>query len=175
MTDAVNSRDSLPVLETHDVVSLVSDSGVIRYRITSPLWLVYDRLDPSMWAFEKGVYLESFDSLDHVEASVEADTAYYYDKKSLWELRGNVQIKNMEGEEFSSDQMFWNQETQKIYSDRHIRILQKDRVITGKGFESNQQMTVYTIRYPEGIFYVDNEQAQAQNPDSLSTSSEQTP
>ena len=47
-----------------------------------------------------------------------------------------------------------------------IRIEQPDRIITGHGFESNQQMTVYTIRKPEGIFYVDEETAAA---DSLQT------
>ena len=29
--DAVTNRDSLPALETHDVTTLISDSGVIRY------------------------------------------------------------------------------------------------------------------------------------------------
>ena len=58
------------------------------------------------------------------------------------------------------------QRTQRIYSDEFIRIEQPDRIITGHGFESNQQMTVYTIRKPEGIFYVDEEAAAA---DSLQT------
>ena len=33
----------------------------------------------------------------------------------------------------------------------------KLRIITGRGFDSNEQMTVYTIRKPEGIFYVDDD------------------
>ena len=61
MGGAVTNRDSLPALETHDVTTLISDSGVIRYRITTPLWLVYDKLNPSRWSFEKGVYVENFD------------------------------------------------------------------------------------------------------------------
>jgi LPS export ABC transporter protein LptC len=99
--------------------------------------------------------LEQFDSLHKVEASIKADTAYYYDKQRLWELRGHVDIHNRKGEKFNTELLFWNQSSEKVYSDKFIRIEQPDRIITGHGFDSNQQMTVYTIRNMEGIFYVD--------------------
>lgn len=154
--DAITERDSLPVLETRGVSSLISDSGVVRYRITAPLWQVFDRKEPSHWAFEEGVYLETFDESFQTQASIQADTAYYFDGQRLWELDGNVEIKNLKGEKFNTQQMFWNQNTQRVYSDKFIRIQQTDRIITGHGFESNQQMTVYRIFRPEGIFYVDD-------------------
>lgn len=152
--DAVSERDSLPVLATYDVNSLVSDSGVIRYRIVADEWLVYDRRNPSYWAFEKGVYLEKFDLDFNVDADIKADTAYYYDKNRLWELRGNVSIKNLQGEKFDTDELFWDERLQEVYSEKFIRIEQPDRIITGEGFKSNQQMTDYTIFKPGGIFYV---------------------
>ena len=169
MGEAVTNRDSLPALETRDVTTLISDSGVIRYRITTPLWLVFDKLKPSRWAFEEGMYLENFDENNDVMAEIKADTAYYYDKQKLWELRGHVEIKNQQGERFNTELLFWNQDTQKVYSDKFIRIEQIDRIITGHGFESNQQFTVYTIHKPEGIFYVDEEQMAATPSDSLAT------
>ena len=167
--DAVINRDSLPALETHDVITLISDSGVIRYRITTPLWLVYDKLNPSHWSFEEGVYLENFDENNDVQAEIKSDTAYYYDKQKLWELRGHVEIKNQQGERFNTELLFWNQDTQKVYSDQFIRIEQIDRIITGHGFDSNQQFTVYTIHRPEGIFYVDEDKMAAAPADSLQT------
>lgn len=62
---------------------------------------------------------------------------------------GNVHIQNLKGEQFDTELLYWDQRTQRIYSDEFIRIEQPDRIITGHGFESNQQMTVYTIRKPE--------------------------
>ncbi len=158
---AITERDSLPIMSTIGVSSLISDSGVIRYRVNAEEWLVFDRKKPSFWAFEKGVYLEQFDSLFHVEASIKADTAYYYDKEKLWKLIGHVNIQNRKGEEFNTELLYWNQATQKVYSDRFIRIRQPDKTITGHGFDSNQQMTIYTIRNIEGIFYVDEDSVQA--------------
>ncbi|WP_455584249.1 LPS export ABC transporter periplasmic protein LptC [Bacteroides sp.] len=159
--DAITERDSLPSMATLDVVTYISDSGVTRYRMDAAEWLVYDRKKPSYWAFEKGVYLEQFDSLLNVDASIKADTAYYYDKQKLWKLMGHVDIKNRKGERFNTELLYWNQATEKVYSDRFIRIEQPDRIITGRGFDSNQQMTVYQIRNMEGIFYVDEEEQKA--------------
>ena len=90
--EAITERDSLPVMDTRGVTTLVSDSGVIRYRVNAEEWKVYDRKSPSYWAFEKGVYVEKFDSLFQVEASIEADTAFYYDKQRLRKLISNVHI-----------------------------------------------------------------------------------
>ncbi|AVM56499.1 LPS export ABC transporter periplasmic protein LptC [Bacteroides heparinolyticus] len=165
---AITERDSLPILDTRGVTSLISDSGVTRYRIHTEEWLVFDRKDPPHWAFERGVYLEKFDSIFQVEASIKADTAYYYNKDELWKLMGHVDIKNLKGERFSTELLYWNQREQRIYSDRFIRIEQPDRIITGRGFESNQQMTVYKIHKPEGVFYIDEE---ALAGDSLQTDS----
>jgi len=157
--EAITERDSLPVMSTKGVETLVSDSGITRYRINAEEWLVFDRKNPPYWSFEKGVYLEKFDSIFQVEASIEADTAYFYNKEELWKLIGHVHIQNLKGERFDTELLFWDQRKQRVYSDEFIRIEQPDRIITGHGFESNQQMTVYTIRRPEGIFYVDEESA----------------
>lgn len=100
---AITERDSLPVMDTRGVVTLVSDSGVIRYRVNAEEWKVYDRKSPSYWSFEKGVYVEKFDSLFQVEASIKADTAYYYDKQKLWKLISNVHIQNLKGEKFDTE------------------------------------------------------------------------
>ena len=67
MGAAITERDSLPVMDTKGVMTLISDSGVTRYRINTEEWLVFDRKNPPYWAFEKGVYLEKFDSVFNVE------------------------------------------------------------------------------------------------------------
>lgn len=85
MGAAITERDSLPVMDTKGVTTLISDSGITRYRVNTAEWLIYDRKKPPYWAFEKGIYLEKFDSLFHTEASIKADTAYYYNKKRVVE------------------------------------------------------------------------------------------
>ena len=163
MTGAITNRDSVPVMTTRDVSTYVSDSGIVRYKIITNEWKVFDRLDPSRWTFEQGIYLEKFDNQLTIEATIEADTAYYYDKQELWELRGNVHIENEQDEQFDTQLLFWDQKAKRVYSDQYIRIRQQKRIITGLGFTSNQDFTNYTINHTQGIFPIKEEQSAIDN------------
>lgn len=158
LAGAVVSRDSMAVMQTLGVETLISDSGIIRYKVIAEEWSIFDRMTPSFWAFEKGIYLEQFDRELNPEAVIQADTAYYYDSNKLWELRSNVHIENKKHEKFDTELLFWNEKTKEVYSDERIRIEQADKIIEGKGFKSNQQLTDYVIYETEGIFYIDEEE-----------------
>ena len=161
-------------MDTRGVESLVSDSGVISYRLSAEEWLVYDKKTPSYWSFEKGVYVEKFDSLFQVEASIKADTAYYYDKQKLWKLIHNVHIQNQKGENFDTELLYWDQNKKRVYSDKAVRVEQVDRIIYAEGFESNEQMTKYTFfKVNNTIFYVDEESTATVPADSLQNDSVQ--
>lgn len=137
-----------------DVASLISDSGLTRYRINAKLWLMFDKAKEPFWSFPQGIYVEKFDTLFQTEASIKADTAYYFTKKGLWHLIGNVDVESLKGEHFETSELFWNQKTERVYSNKYIRIEQAEKVITGYGFESNQNMTQYRIFRSAGIFPV---------------------
>ncbi len=156
LAEAITARDSLPTMKTKGITTFISDSGVTRYKIVTEEWNVFDKKDPPYWAFEKGVYLEKFDSLFRIDASIKADTAYYYEKQKLWELRNNVHVRNQSGDKFDTHLLFWNENDEQVYSDRFIRIEQEDRIIMGYGFISNQQMTEYQIYNNTGIFTVED-------------------
>ena len=94
---AIHDRDSVSVMTSYGVNTLISDSGVIKYKIVTERWDVNIVKNPSCWTFEKGVFFEQFDEKFHVEAYIQADTAWYYDQKKLWHLRGRVRIRNING------------------------------------------------------------------------------
>ena len=152
---AVECSDSLPVMSTFDVNTIISDSGRISYKIIADEWRIYDKRNPPHWAFEKGVYLEKFDKEMNVEATVKCDTAYYYSEKKIWKLISNVNIRNSKDERFFTDLLFWDQETEKIYSDAYIKIEQTDQVTEGYGFSANQNLTVWQINNTKGIYTIE--------------------
>lgn len=152
---AVECSDSLPVMSTFDVNTIISDSGRISYKIIADEWRIYDKRKPPFWAFEKGVYLEKYDMEMNIEATVKCDTAYYYSEQELWKLIGNVNIKNVKDEKFYTPLMYWDQKEEKIYSDSYIKIEQADQVTEGIGFEANQNLTLWQINNTKGIFAVE--------------------
>lgn len=139
------------------VNTLISDSGITRYRVKTKVWLTFGNAKEPYSYFPEGIYVEKFDSTFQTEASIQADTAYYFEKKSLWQLIGNVEVESLQGEQFSTSELFWDQKEEKVYSDKYIRVQQKEQIITGIGFESNQNMTRYRIFNSQGEFPVEEE------------------
>jgi LPS export ABC transporter protein LptC len=149
-------RANVPILRTTDVTTMISDSGITRYRISAPEWLIYDKAEEPFWDFPKGIVFERFDGEYKTDANIKSNKAVFYDKLQIWELTGNVKATNLNGELFESEKLFWNQEKGTIYSDQFISITQKDKVITGMGFESNQTFSNYTITKVQGIFPIND-------------------
>jgi len=139
-------------MRTFDALNLVSDSGVIRYRMTAKEGLFFGKAEEPYWKFPRGVYVEKFDSMFVVEASIKADSVIFNTKSELWELIRNVKVENLQGERFETEHLFWDQKTERIYSDEFIRIEKADKIITGIGFESNQDMTKYQVFNSQGVF-----------------------
>lgn len=156
-TDAVRDRAAIPTLSAREVSTLISDSGVTRYRIQAPSWQIFDKAQPPYWEFKEGIYMEKFDVNLHVDASLKADYAYYNEEEQIWRLDGNVHALNLEGEEFFTPQLFWSQHEERVYSDSAITIHRATSTIQGVGFESNQEMTKYTIMNPTGVIPVKEE------------------
>lgn len=148
--------ERFPTMRTTNVSTLISDSGITRYRITSPLWLVFEEAIRPQWKFPQGLHLEKFDDFFRRDATVDCDSATYFKNEQLWRLDGYVNISNMQGEKFLTPQLFWDQRNHTIYSDSFIHIEKSDRVIEGYGFESNERMTNYKVRNVSGIFPVED-------------------
>lgn len=155
--EAILDRTEVPVLDGWDITTLISDSGITSYRITTPHWLLYDKGNPPHWEFPEGIYLEKFDEQLEVNAWLKSDYAYYNEQAQTWHLTGNVHAMNMEGEQFETPELWWNQNTQRIYSDSAITITREATIIKGVGFNSNQTMSEYTILRPTGIFPIKDE------------------
>ena len=140
--------DSSYTYKASNVISFVSDSGITRFKIITKTRLMFDKAKEPYWFFPDGVYLERFDTLFNVEARVQADTACYYQRRRIWELKGHVDISNFKGERFQTSQMFWDQNKSAIYSDVYIRITKGEFINEGIGFRSNEDMSVYDIFHP---------------------------
>lgn len=151
-TEAVSDRAAIPVLEANDVATIISDSGVVRYRIKADKWKIFDKADTPYWEFPDGIYLEKFNLDLEADATVEADYAYYNEPAQRWMLRGNVHAMNLDGEHFETPLLYWDQQTESIYSDSSIVITREASIVKGVGFRSNQSLTQYTILRPTGVF-----------------------
>jgi len=149
---AIRDQDSVSVMTSYGVNTLISDSGVIKYRIVTERWDVNTVRQPSRWEFMKGVFFEQFDQQFHVEGYIQADTAWYYDQKKLWHLRGRVRIRNTSGLVYSSEELYWDGLRHEFYSYSFSRVVTPERTLQGTYFRSDERMTHYLVSNSKGSF-----------------------
>lgn len=162
--------EDVPTMITYSTSTLISDSGITRYRLVADEWWVFDKAKEPYHFFPEGAYLERFTPDFEIEAIVMADTAWNYINKDLWRLKGNVHVENMDGDEFDTEELFMDQANDRVYSDKYIEVKQGDTSLKGYGFESNLQMTEYNVFRPHELLmpFVDDEVVEPS--DSLLTS-----
>ena len=147
---AIYDRDSVPVMTTYGVNTLISDSGVIKYRIVTEEWEVNTNRRPSRWTFNKGILLTQFDLKKHVVGYVQCDTAVYYDQDRRWELRGRVRILTAQGLSFYSNELYWDERNHQMWSHSYSHLRTPDKELEGNWFRSDEEMTDYEIRQTKG-------------------------
>ena len=163
--------EDVPTMSTLDVSTFVSDSGYTKLHITTDVWRIYDDAPEPYWRFPKGLFLEKYDTTMRQEATVRCDSAIYFSRKRLWQLDGNVVMMNTDRDSFLSEQMFWDQGKQLVYSDSFVHIVRTDRIIEGFGFESNQNLSAYTVKRPTGIIPVERPQPREATADTAASDS----
>lgn len=149
---AIRERDSVAVMTSLGVNTLISDSGVIKYRIVTERWEVNTNRNPSRWIFDKGFFLEQFDEKFHVQAYIQCDTAYYFNQQRLWELRSRVRILTKDGLRFTSQQLYWDEARHELYSYVFSKLITPERTLQGTYFRSDEKMTHYTVSNSKGSF-----------------------
>ena len=161
---AVHDRDSASMMVSYGVNTLISDSGVIKYRIVTERWDVNTIKNPSRWTFEKGIFMEQFDENFHIEGYIQADSAWYYDQKKLWELRGRVSIRNVNGLVFNSEELWWDGIKHEFYSYQFSRVVTPERTLEGTYFRSDERMTHYEVINSVGSFQSEDMEGDSQQP-----------
>lgn len=149
---AINDRDSVSMMTSYGVNTLISDSGVIKYKIVTERWDVNTIKQPPRWTFERGIFLEQFDQKFHVEGYITADTAWYYEQQKLWELRGRVHIRNVNGLIFDSEELFWDGQKHEFYSHKFSKVVTPERTLQGTYFRSDEHMAHYEVTNSVGSF-----------------------
>ena len=155
---AIRERDSVSMMTSYGVNTLISDSGVIKYRIVTERWDVNVIRQPNRWEFMKGVFFEQFDEQFHVEGYIQADTAWYYDQMKLWKLRGRVRVRNNSGLRYESEELYWDGIRHELYSYVFSKVITPERTLQGTYFKSNERMTKYTVSNSKGSFLPNEEE-----------------
>ncbi len=153
--NALPDPQSIPKIEAEDFNISILDSGVIKYRITAPKMLDYDMVEKPYREFPEGGHIITYATKDVIKSEIKCKYAINHYKDKLWDLRNNVEAVNEDGTVFNTEQLYWDEKKKLIYTDKFIKITQKDKVITGIGMEASQDMKKYELKNLTGVIDID--------------------
>ena len=140
--------------EYSDSLSIImSRNGRRSYHFTAPQLEGYTLAREPYREFRRGIRITTYkdDSLSTVDAVLTANYAIYYEKRELWEAKGNVVVEKSDGKTLYTQQLFWNAQTDKVYSNVDSKIVQNNGrdVFIGEGFESDASFKEWRFRRME--------------------------
>ncbi|WP_188557260.1 LPS export ABC transporter periplasmic protein LptC [Hymenobacter glacieicola] len=151
-----------PIMETENLLMIVSDSAKLRIRLTAPLRQDFEN---SNQLYPKGVKITFLgEDGQTVINTIVGNYGLYEKSKNLYTLRGNVRVTNVPKQQsMNTEEAFFDQTKALIYTKEQteIRVTTPTEVLTGRGLTANQDFSRYDILNPTGIFTLQNAPAAA--------------
>lgn len=151
----------LPVIHATGIETIYSDSAIVQFKITAPELKEFNETEDreAYMEFPQGLKVVFYDNNGRINSSLQAEYAIYWKKSKLHEARTNVAVKNFdEKQELYTEQLFWDQEEEKIWSDKFVKIITENGPTYGEeGFESDQNFTKFRIRKSRGQMTVEDD------------------
>jgi LPS export ABC transporter protein LptC len=147
---------TLPSLTGRNIKTVLTDSGRVELILKSPLIEKYDKADPPFTEFRSGIRVVFFNKQND---SVTVIAKYAKcTSNNLWELRDSVVVVNESNEKLETELLFWNQEKDRIYTDRFVKMTSADQNSVGIGFESDSHLNKRRIFKVRAIISIKDEE-----------------
>lgn len=133
-----------PISEVYGINMAYTDSARLVVKMSTEAQLTMANEDKK---YPKEVRVFFFDKMGNNTTKLRGDSAIYLKATNLYRIMGRVQINNqVKNEILETDELFWNPNSKKIYSNKAVDIKTPEQTIHGVGMDSNQDFTQYTIR-----------------------------
>lgn len=148
----LTGNKAAPAEISTNVNVIYSDSAHVKAQLNAPEMLRY--VDNPRFVLDKGLNVQFYDTSLRVTSTLRANYGVRYVDKGLTELRGNVHVVNLKGDTLDTEELYWNEGTSKVYSNKFVKVKTKAEIILAEGFESDVTFSKYTFYKIKGIVSV---------------------
>ncbi|AUS04539.1 LPS export ABC transporter periplasmic protein LptC [Pseudotamlana carrageenivorans] len=127
-----------------------TDSGRVAANLISTKTLDYSNRDFPFNEFVDGVQLDIFHE-ENRKSTVVADYAIRYTETELIDMQGNVVITTHDNRVLKTDQLYYDQKNEWLYTNEHVSFKSEQDIINGHGFDSNAKFTNAEVLEVTGI------------------------
>lgn len=158
LTACTNNMKDIPdygkrqvsIEEGKQIESYYSMGAKVKAKLTAPYMLRHIQ-DSTYIEFPKSLHVDFYNDSMKVESKLDAMYGKYREYEHKVFLKDSViSINILKGDTLHCDELWWDQSTQKFYTDKKVRINTKDKVIYGTGLEAASNFSWYVILHPTG-------------------------
>lgn len=148
-----------PKLTGTNIEVIYSDSAKVKVQILAPAYRQFTNVERPYMEFPEGIEVFFYDDSMRIESEIRANYTEYFTEERLWHATGNVVARRFDnGDALNTEELFWDERKELIYSDAYTRIQNEDGIFYGKrGFESDQNLTNWQLKGTSGTVNVQNE------------------
>ncbi|MCH8554029.1 MAG: LPS export ABC transporter periplasmic protein LptC [Schleiferiaceae bacterium] len=150
-------EDESPLEIQENVRLTYTDSGMVKLILEADRAENFGHTEEPTLVFPEGIFVRFFNEEGEEDSQITSEYAIRYVNKKLWKARGDVVVLNSKGEKLNTEELFWDEEKEIIYSNVFVKMTTEDQIIMGEGFESDQNFTNAEVKKVTGQILLDEE------------------
>lgn len=145
-----------PIDVSHGVKVIYSDSAIVKAQLTTPKMLHHKTENP-FYEFPEGGLLILYDSTRTETQRVRSDYAIQHVNTGITELRKNVVATRADGMTLESEELIWDENESRFYSNLPVKITVDGQVAYGTSFWAREDFSYLEVTSHTGPIRLDSE------------------
>lgn len=144
------TRPKATTEEAKNIESFLSQGGMLKAKLWAP-YMLRSSSDTTFVEFPQSLHVNFFDSLGNLESHLDAKYGKYFESLNKVYLRDSVLVYNLQGDSMRAPELWWDQNTQRIYTDKKVWVRKQGTILTGlSGMDSRQDLSEIHLKETSG-------------------------
>ncbi len=145
------SHKDLPVEVGSNITINYTDSGYLKAKVFAPMLERYANENRMETEMRQGITAYFYDNRGKVTSYIKSKYAIRNERDRTLTARNDVNVVNNKGDTLRTEELVWDEKTDRIYSDKFVKITSPDRIILGSGLESNTEFSRFRVLNITGV------------------------
>ena len=140
-----------PIEQIKGAELLHTENGKVKVRVVASSIERFQDIEPSL-IFSDHLEVYFYNDSSQLQSTLMADYASIDEEKKIMLAQNNVILISSDDKKLETDELIWDENKNKIYTDKKVKITTGKEVVYGEGFSSTPDFKQYSITKINGTF-----------------------
>jgi len=155
LKEFIQPENNIPIEKIESARILHTENGVLKVEIIAKTINRFKEVQPQL-LFSNGIEVIFYADSARITSVLKANNASVNEVDNIMIASESVVLTSSDGKRLETDELIWDENKNKVYTDEKVFVITSKEVIEGKGFTSNPDFTEYSISKIHGIFNFEN-------------------